>query len=110
MGARDDSRHAIARCAEAAVSEVSRALEIEEEKRLSSLVTSCAFPVLTLRRIGTARQVRSRISLGRIGRLHPAQTNDTIQCVAKWTAESGNIADSNTTLRITVKGSGVGEI
>ena len=72
-----------------------------EEKRLSSLVKLVSGVHLTPDMYSTTGEVPYFTG--------PSDFTDTIQCVAKWTAESVNIAKQHDTL-ITVKGSGVGEI
>ena len=72
-----------------------------EEKRLSSLVELVSGVHLAPDMYSTTGEVPYFTG--------PSDFTDAIQCVAKWTAESVNIAKQHDTL-ITVKGSGVGEI
>ena len=72
-----------------------------EEKRLSSLVKLVSGVHLAPDMYSTTGEVPYFTG--------PSDFTDAIQCVAKWTAESVNIAKKHDTL-ITVKGSGVGEI
>ena len=72
-----------------------------EQKRLSSLVKLVSGIHLAPDMYSTTGEVPYFTG--------PSDFTDAIQCVAKWTAESVNIAKQHDTL-ITVKGSGVGEI
>ena len=72
-----------------------------EQKRLSSLVKLVSGVHLAPDMYSTTGEVPYFTG--------PSDFTDAIQCVAKWTAESVNIAKQHDTL-ITVKGSGVGEI
>ena len=72
-----------------------------EEKRLSSLVKLVSGVHLAPDTYSTTGEVPYFTG--------PSDFTDAIQCVAKWTAESVNIAKQHDTL-ITVKGSGVGQI
>ena len=72
-----------------------------EEKQLSSLVKLVSGVHLAPDMYSTTGEVPYFTG--------PSDFTDAIQCVAKWTAESVNIAKQHDTL-ITVKGSGVGKI
>ena len=72
-----------------------------EQKRLSSLVKLVSGVHLAPDMYSTTGEVPYFTG--------PSDFTDAIQCVAKWTAESVNIAKQQDTL-ITVKGSGVGKI
>ena len=72
-----------------------------EQKRLSSLVKLVSGVHLAPDMYSTTGEVPYFTG--------PSDFTDAIQCIAKWTAESVNIAKQHDTL-ITVKGSGVGEI
>ena len=72
-----------------------------EQKRLSSLVKLVSGVHLAPNMYSSTGEVPYFTG--------PSDFTDAIQCVAKWTAESVNIAKQHDTL-ITVKGSGVGEI
>ncbi len=72
-----------------------------EQKRLSSLVKLVSGVHLAPDMYSTTGEVPYFTG--------PSDFTDAIHCVAKWTAESVNIANQHDTL-VTVKGSGVGEI